>query len=296
MACRSLPNRSAGDSGATMRVQIALILGVALGTLAAVDPRAAAAADRRAQPMRFELLREGPVEACGSGCGGWVSAVGVITEDTPDAFELFTKQHDVRGAVIALDSSGGSVHGALLLGRAIRRLAMITTIGKTIDLPPQSDGAKRAMLSPSTSCESMCAFVLLAGIERHVPAEAQVLVHDIWPSDRRDDPTQDTYSADELAVVQRDVAQLARYTVEMGGTFALLDVALKVPPWKPMHQLSRDELQAMKMATIADQPSLSASSLVRQATPEVAPAAALSASMPRSVGDASRKTDTIAGQ
>jgi hypothetical protein len=53
---------------------------------------------------------------------------------------------------------------------------------------------------------------------------------DIWPGDRRNDPTEATYSADELARVQRDVAQLARYTVEMGGTFALLDAALKVPP------------------------------------------------------------------
>ena len=101
----------------------------------------------------------------------------------------------------------------------------------------------------------MCAFVLLAGIERHVPIEAEVLVHDIWPRNRRADPTEATYSADELAIVQRDVGQLARYTVETGGTFALLDAALKVPPWKPMRQLSREELRAMKMATIDDRPS-----------------------------------------
>ena len=238
-----------------MRAQIALILGIALSVLAAVDPKAAAAADRRAQLMQFELLREGPAETCGSSCGAWVSATGVITADTPHAFERFAKQHDIRGAVIALDSSGGSVHGGLLLGRAIRRLAMITTIGKTIDLPLQSDGVKRAMLSPWTACESMCAFVLLAGTERHVPIEAQVLVHDIWPGNRRNDPTEATYSADELALVQRDVAQLAQYTVEMGGTFALLEAALKIPPWEPMHQLSREELRLMKMATIADRPS-----------------------------------------
>src|SRR5258707_8692390 len=112
----------------------------------------------------------------------------------------------------------------------------------------------------------MCAFVLLAGIERHVPKEAQVLVHDIWPGDRRNDPTEATYSADELALVQRDVGQLARYTVEMGGTFALLEAALKIPPWEPMHLLSREELRAMKMATIADRPSETASTLALQAT------------------------------
>jgi len=249
-----------------MRAQIALILGIVLSALAVVDPDAAVAADRRKQPMQFDLLREGPAEACGSSCGIWVSATGVITTDTPDAFERFAKQHDVGGAVMALDSGGGSVHGALLLGRAIRQLAMITTIGKAIDLPPQSDGVKRAMLSPWTACESMCAFALLAGIERHVPIEAQVLVHDIWPGNRRDDPTEATYSADDLALVQQDVAQLAQYTAEMGGTFALLEVALKVPPWKPMHQLSREELRAMKVATFDDRPSETASTVALQAT------------------------------
>jgi hypothetical protein len=216
--------------------------------------------------MQFELLREGSAEPCGSSCGAWVSAIGVITADTPDAFERFAEQHDIRGAVIALDSGGGFVHGALLLGRAIRQLAMITTICKTIDLPPQPDGVKRAMLSPWTTCESMCAFVLLAGTERHVPIEAQVLVHDIWPGDRRDDPTEATYSADDLALVQRDVALLARYTVEMGGTFALLEAALKIPPWEPIHQLSREDLRAMKMATIADRPTETASTLALQPT------------------------------
>ena len=57
------------------------------------DPKAASAADRRGQPMQFELLREGPAEACGSSCGAWVSAISVITADTPDAFERFAEQH-----------------------------------------------------------------------------------------------------------------------------------------------------------------------------------------------------------
>jgi hypothetical protein len=246
-----------------MTARIALLLGLALGALAAVDPTPAAAADRRAQIMQFELVREGPADLCGSSCGAWVSAIGVITADTPRDFEHFANQHDVRSAVIALDSGGGSVHGGLLLGRAIRRLAMITTIGKTIDLSPQPDGVKRAMLSPWAKCESICAFVLLAGIERHVPTGAQVLVHDVWPGNKRNDPMKATYLADELAIVQRDVAQLARYTVEMGGTFALLEAALKVPPWEPMYQLSREELHEMKMATIADWPSEPAHSSAR---------------------------------
>ena len=100
----------------------------------------------------------------------------------------------------------------------------------------------------------MCAFVLLAGVERRVPAEARVMVHQIWLGDRRDDPTAANYSAEDLVVVQRDIGRLARYTVEMGGGVDLLEIALKIPPWEPMRMLSRDELRTMKVETAGDAP------------------------------------------
>jgi hypothetical protein len=154
---------------------------------------------------------------------------------------------------IALDSDGGSVLGALALGRAIRKLGMTTTVGKTIDLT-STDGKKRAKLQPRAYCESMCAFVLLAGVQRRVPAEARVMVHQIWLGDRRDDPTAANYSAEDLVVVQRDIGRLARYTVEMGGGVDLLEIALKIPPWEPMRLLSRDELRTMQVETAGDAP------------------------------------------
>ena len=100
----------------------------------------------------------------------------------------------------------------------------------------------------------MCAFVLLAGVERHVPAEARVLVHQIWLGDRRDDPTAAHYSAEDLVLVQRDIGRLAQYTVEMGGAIDLLETALKIPPWEPMRLLSREELRGMKIITGGDAP------------------------------------------
>ena len=126
-------------------------------------------------------------------------------------------------------------------------------------VPPTDGGKRRARLLPQAYCESMCAFVLLAGIERHVPAEARVLVHQIWLGDRRDDPTAANYSAEDLVVVQRDIGRLAQYTVEMGGGIDLLEIALRIPPWEPMRLLSREELRGMKIVT-ADDPSLEASS------------------------------------
>jgi hypothetical protein len=224
------------------------------GAVFAVGPTPIAATDARTLPMQFEVRVEGPADACGDKCRTWVSAVGAITADTPRDFETFAKKHALRGKTLVLDSDGGSVHGALALGRALRKLGMNTSVGKSIDIAPAAGAEKRSRLVSNAYCESMCAFVLLAGAERHVPPEARVLVHQIWLGDRRDDPTAANYSAEDLVLVQRDIGRLAQYTVEMGGGIDLLEVALKIPPWEPMRALSREELRAMKLVTADDGP------------------------------------------
>ena len=208
----------------------------------------APADDSGSAPMRFEWRREGPAQACGTNCREWISAVGYITADTPREFEAFAKDPDPRGAVLVLDSDGGSVLGTLALGRAIRNLGMITTIGKTTPLSPAAD--RRARLSPDGNCESMCAFLLLAGARRYVPPEAHVLVHQIWLGKKRKQALESNYSAEELNVVQRDIGRLAQYTIEMGGGGELLETALRIPPWEPLYRLSPDELQRMKLNTV----------------------------------------------
>src|SRR5947209_7655184 len=122
-------------------------------------------------PMRFEWRREGPADVCGTECRVWISATGYITADTPREFEAFAKDPNTRGAVLVLDSDGGSVLGTIALGRAIRNLEMVTTVGKTVPLPGNSSD-RRATLSPNGNCESMCAFLMLAGTRRYVPPQA----------------------------------------------------------------------------------------------------------------------------
>src|SRR5204862_1810633 len=200
-------------------------------------------------PMRFEWRREGPAQACGANCRVWISATGYITADTPREFETFAKDPNARGAVLVLDSDGGSVLGTLALGRSIRSLGMITTIGKTATLPLTGDGQRRALLSPNGNCESMCAFLLLAGASRYVPPEAHVLVHQIWLGKKRKQALESNYSAEELNVVQRDIGRLAQYTIEMGGSGDLLETALRIPPWEPLYRLSSDERRRMKLTT-----------------------------------------------
>jgi hypothetical protein len=198
-------------------------------------------------PMRFEWRQEGPVETCGKTCRSWISAVGMITIDTPAEFRAFVEGRDARGATVVLDSEGGSTLGAMVLGDMIRNLNMATTVGRTIDLPGGDVRAFRTTLLPYADCESMCAFVLLAGVRRYVPPEGRVRVHGIWFGDRRQNARAASYSAEDLVVLQHDVGLLAQYTVRMGGSLDLLETAARVPPWEPLRLLSQEELRGMRL-------------------------------------------------
>ena len=57
------------------------------------------------------------------------------------------------------------------------------------------------------------------------------------------------FGAEDLVLVQRDIGRLAQYTAEMGATADLLDLALRIPPWEPMHALTRNELKRTRLTT-----------------------------------------------
>jgi hypothetical protein len=95
----------------------------------------------------------------------------------------------------------------------------------------------------------MCAFLLLGGTRRYVPPEAHVLVHMIWLGSKSKLAQDESYTAEELSLVQNDIGSIARYTVEMGGDIELLETALRVPPWKPLYALAADEVRSMHLAT-----------------------------------------------
>jgi hypothetical protein len=201
----------------------------------------------RSLPMQFEWRQEGPAEACGAKCRSWIAAIGTITADTPQDFDEFVRERDAHGATLVLDSGGGSVHGAMALGRQIRKLGITTRVGRTVLLAGGSASGRHARLSADADCESMCAFVLLGGAKREVPTGARIMVHQIWLGDRRDDAVAATYSAEDLVLVQRDIGRLAIYTIEMGGNIELLDLSLRRPPWEPMRPLTRAEMLRTKL-------------------------------------------------
>jgi hypothetical protein len=231
-----------------MSRSLSLARALALAAPVLILPSLSHATDR-VLPMHFELRTQGPAETCGTNCQLFIAASGAITADTPRNFLVFAQNRDLTGATVVIDSDGGSVLGAIALGREIRNLKLATTVGHIVDLPAEGQDEPRATLSPNADCESMCAFVLLGGVQRSVPVDARVMVHQIWLGDRREDPTAASYSAEDLVLVQRDIGRLAQYAAEMGASADLLDLALRIPPWEPMHAMTREELRRSRLTT-----------------------------------------------
>ena len=238
---RSLDFRSWALVGAA-----ALCIGLP-GAIAALGGSAHAGVtlEERKMPMRFSWV------ACQLNCrgagSGWVSAVGIVTADSPQDFEEFARGRQLNGATIVLDSSGGSVNDSIALGRRWHALGVRTTVGISI-LSHTADG-DHASVTPEAYCESMCVFLLLSGKTRYVPEAAHVRVHQIWMGDRADDARAASYTAQDMMIVERDIGRLAKYTFDMGGAGDLLSLSLSVPPWEDLHELSRSELRLTNIAT-----------------------------------------------
>ena len=195
-------------------------------------------------PMRFEWRREGPAEACGANCRIWISAVGYITADTPREFEAFAKDPNTRGAVLVLDSDGGSVLGTLALGRSIRSLDMITTSARRAAAADRRSATAARRCLP-TAIANPCARSCCWRAPVATCRRRRTCSFTRFGSARSaSSALESNYSAEELNVVQRDIGRLAQYTIEMGGGGDLLETALRIPPWEPLYRLSADELRA----------------------------------------------------
>src|SRR6476469_1097615 len=148
--------------------------------------------EERKLPMRFSWV------SCQPNCRGWVSAVGVVTADSPKDFDEFARGHQLAGATIVLDSSGGSVNDSIALGRRWRALGALTTVGTSIRI--RTGQGERGSVVPEAYCESMCVFLLLSGKTRYVPDSAHIRVHQIWMGDRADVARAASYTAQDLMI------------------------------------------------------------------------------------------------
>lgn len=140
---------------------------------------------------------------------GWIALEGEIDAGYAERAMRRIEAAGARGVV--LTSHGGSLGEAMALGRYIRRAGLHTAV----------DG----------DCASACVAIFIAGRERRLGPDARVGVH------------RTTSAGDDFAGGQRLVAEVARYTAEMGVDPELALAAAETPSWR-IRWLTRSEMEA----------------------------------------------------
>ncbi|MBY6046603.1 hypothetical protein [Vannielia litorea] len=156
---------------------------------------------------------------------GGTRIVGAIKEgDGPRFAEWLERQPDLP-ETLWLHSPGGSVGDALQIGRLIREKGINTA------------------MDAGAVCLSACPYMLMAGPERRVHAEAKVGVHQSYYG-------QSTVLPAFLAVedIQHSQAEVIRYLGEMGIGLGVMEHALSTPP-DEIYILLPEELEEFSIAT-----------------------------------------------
>jgi hypothetical protein len=125
-------------------------------------------------PMEFAEHQDGRMRIDGN--GSWISADGVIAAETADAFEKFLQDALIfKRQAIVINSSGGTVLGAVRLGKVIREHQFLTAVGKTV---PSGKSIMEGHISISSlgpgECVSACVFALAGGVERFLQDGSRV--------------------------------------------------------------------------------------------------------------------------
>ena len=111
-------------------------------------------------------------------------------------------------------------------------------------------GEQRATYSPKAMCASMCPFVLLGGARRHVPPEARILVHQIWPGAARADSTAAVYAPSRSPRCCAPPRKLPATPWTWAARSSCSISSMRIPPWEDLRVLTNIEVQRTRLNTI----------------------------------------------
>lgn len=128
-------------------------------------------------PMRFAIVRT-EVQGCEPNCPQWISAEGVITQETPALLRKILQQTGKSRLPILINSPGGDLDASLAMGETIRARRLDVGVGWTFfagcmpgsnacKLPEHQRGVYRGIpVTWRAYCFSTCPFVLAGGRKR----------------------------------------------------------------------------------------------------------------------------------
>lgn len=281
--------------------------------------------------MRFVIVRSN-APGCEPTCPEWISAEGTIEAGTPVLFKSTLKALGGRELPVVVDSPGGNVDAALMLGRLIRQNKLDIAVGKTwfVGCQPdvedcrEKDGKDaRYFGNPYAGgaiCNSACPLMFAGGIRRVVGQWAYLGVHQITTTyirtklqyrttyrvvrgkkkilntkiiSRKNAGSYKTYEMSK-AVEKR----LAAYLKEMGVDQGVLET-MKDTPASDIRQLAPEDMLQMKLVTSLDAVELLTAATICKADPQPAncreiPVQAQRATTPVNVATASAEAVTAA--
>jgi hypothetical protein len=218
------------------------------------EPAKVSPAPVKAAPMAdiaFYLAR-GDADACGRGCSEWIAAEGKIDPGAASRLRRLLAKLGHRKPPIYFHSSGGSVAGAIELGRLFRDQKLEVSVGHTIPrgcdrdkpLDKSCEALKRSGQELESEfdqtiamCNSSCVWALAGGAARFVPPWVKLAIHDVGY-----DPDKPFPRGAALAEGKRVAhARIQEYLREMGIDKGLLTASAAIP-FESMRYLERDEL------------------------------------------------------
>src|SRR3979490_2289838 len=167
-----------------------------------------------AGPMTFELVS-----------GGKLMATGTIA---PGISEAFATEIGKRGdyiKTVVLNSPGGSVTDALVMGRLIREKKFATEV------------------EAGKYCASSCPLVFGGGVERRADDKAAIGVHQVAAIS-----TANALPRDEMSAAQNISARCQRYLGDMGISLQVWVHAMETPHDK-LFVFKPDELKSLNLVT-----------------------------------------------
>jgi hypothetical protein len=173
-----------------------------------------------AKPMTFELVG-----------GGRLMARGTITEGISQNFAAEAERHGEYIKTVVLNSPGGSVSGAMAIGRLIREKKFATEV------------------EAEKYCVSSCPLVFVGGVDRRAGEKAVIGVHQVaaMRSAANGSPR------DEMSVAQNISARCQRYLGDMGVNLQVWVHAMETPHDK-LFVFKPDELKSLNVVTSAAAP------------------------------------------
>ena len=171
-----------------------------------------------ARPMTFELVS-----------GGKLVATGTITPGISESFAAEVSRRGDYIKTVVLNSPGGSVADALIMGRLIRERKFATEV------------------EAGKYCASSCPLLFAGGIERRAGDKAVIGVHQVAAirSLVNNGPPRD-----EMNVAQNISARCQRYLSDMGVSLQVWVHAMETPHDR-LFVFKPDELKSLNMVTAA---------------------------------------------